>query len=122
MTSTRSADRPGWFQLVAVLTLVAFTTSCHSWSVVPLKEIETGKVVDDSSRIRVHPRDGGPPVTIDVKKVELPQVTGLVVDGEGDERQVVTVDLREVNQVEVRTVDGWKTAFLVTGIVLGTLA
>ncbi len=121
MTSARSAVRPGWFRAVAVLTLLAFTTSCHSWSVVPLKEIETGKVVDDSSRIRVHPRDGGAPVTIDVKKVDLPTVTGIVVDGAGEKPEVVTVDLREVSSVEVRSVDGWRTAFLVTGIVLGTL-
>ena len=67
------------------------------------------------------PSDGGAPVTIDVKKVDLPTVTGIVVDAPEGEPKVVTLDLREVTQVEVRSVDGWRTAFLVTGIVLGTL-
>jgi hypothetical protein len=121
MSCTSPSSRSGWFRLVAVATLLAFSSACHSWSVVPLKEIETGQVVDGSTRIRVHPKDGSAPVTIDVKKVDLPTVTGILVDGPEGEAKVVTVDLREATTVEVRSVDGWRTAFLVTGIVLGTL-
>jgi hypothetical protein len=122
MNVSRSSSRPAWFRTIAFATLVAFSASCHSWSVVPLKEIEGGKVVEESTLIRVHPKDGGTPVTLDVKKVDLPQVTGLVVDDEGGEKRVATLDLREAGQVEVRSLDGWRTAGLVTGIVLGTLA
>jgi hypothetical protein len=121
MKCSSPADRPAWFRLVAVATLLAFSSACHSWSVVPLKEIETGQVVDGSTRIRVHSRDGGAPVTIDVRKVDLPTVTGILVDAPAGEPNVVTLDLREVTQIEVRSLDGWRTAFLVTGIVLGTL-
>jgi hypothetical protein len=121
MSCTSPSSRSGWFRLVAVATLLAFSSACHSWSVVPLKEIETGQVVDGSTRIRLHPKDGSAPVTIDVKKVDLPTVTGILVDGPEGEAKVVTVDLREATTVEVRSVDGWRTAFLVTGIVLGTL-
>ena len=121
MPCRSSSNRPVWFRLVAVATLLAFSSACHSWSVVPLKEIETGEVVDGSTRIRVLPRDGSAPLTIDVKKVDLPTVTGILVDAPEGGPQVVTFDLREATTVEVQSFDGWRTAFLTVGIVLGTL-
>ncbi len=121
MVHASRSGRPAWFRTVAVVTLVAFGTACHRWDVVPLQEVESGTAVEASTRIRVHPRDGGEPVVLDVKKVDGFTVTGIPVDRPEGEPQVVTVDLREVTQVEVRSIAGWRTAFLVGGIILGIL-
>ncbi len=121
MQRSSPSAHPAWFRLVAVATLLAFSSACYSWSVVPLKEIETGQVVDGSTRLRLVPKDGSAPVTMDVKKVDLPTVTGILVDAPEGEPKVVTFDLREAMTVEVKSFDGWRTTFLVTGIVLGTL-
>ena len=121
MSRTTRSSRPTWFRLVAVATLLAFSSACHRWDVVPLQEIETGQAVEASTRIRVQPRDGGAPVVLDVKKVDGLTVTGVLVDRPEGEPRVVTVDLREVTQLEVQSIAGWRTAFLVAGIVLGIL-
>jgi hypothetical protein len=121
MPRTSPPGRSPGFRLAAVLTLVAFASACHAWKVVPLKEIETEDVVKPSTRIRVHPQEG-PPVTMEVQSLTFPNVTGVEVDGEEAKGKPVSVDLRKVTQVEVWSPSGWRTALLVTGIVLGTLA
>jgi len=116
------STRPTWLRVAAVLTLLAFGSACRTWKVVPLKEIETEQALEPSTRIRVHPRDGGPPVTLDVRSVSFPNVTGVEVGVEEGKERTLSVDLRQVTQIEVWSVSGWRTALLVTGVVLGTLA
>jgi len=122
MKRVSPSGRPAWFRLAAVITLLAFGSACRTWSVVPLKEIETEDILQPSTRIRVQPQDGGKPITLDVTSLNFPNVTGVEVGDEESKDRTVTVDLRQVTQVEVWSVSGWRTALLATGVVLGTLA
>ena len=115
--------RSNGLRVTALVTLVTFASACRTWSVVPLKEIETGQPVELTDRIRVTLRDGGEPTVLNLQRIEYPNVTG-VIENEGDKAnpKVVTLDLRQATQVEIWSVSGWRTALLVTGIVLGAIA
>jgi hypothetical protein len=110
---------------VALVTLLTFSTSCYTWSVVPLKEVEETRPKDMAERIRIAPQDGSTPVVMRVQSFDYPNVTGVVEGDGGAQREPppqVTFDLRNAKQVEIWSVSGWRTALLVGGIILGALA
>ncbi len=111
------------FRCTALVTLVAFATACHTWDVVPLKEIQAGQPVELTNRIRVTPAGGGPPVELTVQKVDYPSGVGIPEEEADKENPAtVTLDLRNAAQVEIYTLSGWRTALLVTGVVLAAAA
>lgn len=127
MLSSRPHSRSGCFRLAAVATLVAFTSACSSWKVVPLKEIETEREVKPSTVIRVHLEGSAAPITLEVQSLSYPNVTGRVLEEQEvgprneprAEPRIVSINLAHATSVEVRTVSGWRTLLLVTGIVVG---
>jgi hypothetical protein len=122
MAPCSTPSRPGWLRPVAVLTLLAFGSACHAWKVVPLKEVEEEQAVKPAARIRVHVAGGQPPVTMEVGTITFPTVEGVLVEDDKPTDKKVSVDLRQATQIEVWAVDGWRTALLSVGIVVGVLA
>jgi hypothetical protein len=55
---------------------------------------------------------------MEVKSISFPSVTGVDVGGEEGKERTVTVDLRDVTQVEVWSLSGWRNALLGAGVML----
>jgi hypothetical protein len=107
----------------ALVTLLTFAASCHSWHAVPLSKYEETRPQDAAERIRVTPADGGSPFVLRVTHLEYPKVTGFQETEKGEPTETsVTYDVTQAKKIEVWRLDGWNTAFLVGGIVLGALA
>jgi hypothetical protein len=115
-------ERSRGFRAAALVTLLTFLVSCHSWRAVPLTEYEEKRSEDAAERIRITPADGGAPFVVRVTRLDYPNVTGYAESEEGRTTdKVVTYDLTKTTKIEVWRLDGWNTAFLVGGIVLGAL-
>jgi hypothetical protein len=123
---TLAPARPGrsrGFRAATLVTLLTFCVSCHSWFAVPLTSYEEKRSEDAAERVRITPADGGPAFVVRVTRLDYPNVTGYAESEEGRTTdQVVTYDLTKSKKIEVWRLDGWNTAFLVGGIVLGALA
>ncbi len=119
--------RRRWYQLVTVLTVIAFGSSCTTWDVVPLTDLQAGRVIEPKARLRIT-RANDEQVLLEVDSLVFPNVTGTELELVGGsylpktdkdgKYSSVTVDLRQVKQVEVWTFSGWRTFFLVLGVIV----
>jgi hypothetical protein len=127
-------QRRRWYRVITVLTLIAFWSACTTWKAVPLTQIEAGTVVEPKAKIRVT-RTNGERVVLVVDSLSFPNVTGTEIDAERydpatgvrgtrvktdteGKPSVITVDLRQVQQVEVLGVSGWRTLLLAIGVII----
>jgi hypothetical protein len=97
--------------------IFAIETGCTHWKEIPKPQDDPTTNWEDR---QVKLRRGSVERVIDVKNLTYPKLEGSELDRNG-QRQLVVLDLRDFDEVELLEVDGTRTALLVGGVVVGFL-